>query len=455
MRRLNIILFVLFSTLWISGKSQLTYKFVDSVSYRFYNDERWNELTLFGANAAKDGFDYYYLNLRVGIANFNVKDYDKAIIYFNRALENNSMSEVAKEYLFWSYLNDSNQHQAKIVYETLLDETKSEINYKSSKIVNYIAVEAGYRFSSDRSTGGNITYLNAGIGSMLSTKWNMYQAYTYISQNLVWGSFNQNEYYLNNFIELKNDWSLNIAFHYAHYKSEMDYDTENVFHTPPPRWPPQGDFSDTTKHSNYIIKGEFVENDLVSQINMIKKEEHFVLSPHLGVYNRWVNPNYYEYKSDTINVVVQNGSIVISDTTYSEVSEEEVNEKYSDVQGVIGFDISYYSDKVTFGLDMFVTIDSDQSHFNMMPYLGITFSERFSIWAYYFNKKAGYGMSLFNAAQMINTYDKLARFNLTGNIGLSDNATLYISYQQEKIEDGPSLINYKLYSILAGVKIKL
>ena len=456
MRRINIILIILFSAFWMSGKSQLTYKFVDSVSYRFYNDHRWNELTHFGDNAAKNGYDYYYFNMRIGIANYTIKEFEKAIIYFERALKNNSTSEVAKEYLFWSYLSILDEKEAKIVYDGLQDSTRERIGYKSTRLVDYISTEGGYKFTNNQEIAGTIVYFNAGLGTKLSPGWNLFQSYTYTAQNLAWGSFDQREYFLTTSLEMKNDWKIALGFHFANYKSTMNYSNESIYNSIPPNMmPPQGDFNDTTTHKSYTIAGDFKQNDLVSQLNLTKAGEHFVFSPHIGLYNSWAEPNYIEERYDSVMVLERNGFDILNDTTYIDESRDEVVDDYSTIRGVVGLDVSYYSETITLGIDMFLTVGEGQQNFNMIPYVGIRFSDKFSIWTYYFKKKAGYGMSVFNAAQLVNTFDKVSRYSLTGNIRLSNKASLYITYQHDNIEDGLSLMNYKLNAAIVGIKIKL
>ena len=48
---------------------------VEQKSYQLYVDKNWSELIKFGKIAIHNGFDYYYLQLRVGIAYYEKKNY--------------------------------------------------------------------------------------------------------------------------------------------------------------------------------------------------------------------------------------------------------------------------------------------------------------------------------------------------------------------------------------------
>ena len=81
-------------------KAQHNYKQIDSLSYDLYVKKEWKQLAHFGETIQKENFNFYFLNLRLGIANYNLKSYSKAIAYFEKSLHNDSTSQVAIEYLF-------------------------------------------------------------------------------------------------------------------------------------------------------------------------------------------------------------------------------------------------------------------------------------------------------------------------------------------------------------------
>jgi len=57
-----------------------------------------------GREALKEGIDFYYLRMRIGIAYYSLKNYDKAIVHFRKAQAFNSKDIVARQYLYYCYL---------------------------------------------------------------------------------------------------------------------------------------------------------------------------------------------------------------------------------------------------------------------------------------------------------------------------------------------------------------
>ena len=79
--------FVLFFSMKGIAQDTLNSAIVEQKSYQLYLDKNWNELIKFGNRAINSGFDYYYLQIRIGIAYFEKKNYSLAENHFkNTAL---------------------------------------------------------------------------------------------------------------------------------------------------------------------------------------------------------------------------------------------------------------------------------------------------------------------------------------------------------------------------------
>lgn len=68
-----VILAFILITIKVNGQDTLTSATVEQKSYQLYIDKNWNELIKFGTNAINKGYNYYYLQLRVGIAYYEKK----------------------------------------------------------------------------------------------------------------------------------------------------------------------------------------------------------------------------------------------------------------------------------------------------------------------------------------------------------------------------------------------
>ena len=85
---------------------------INQETYRLYQESDWDSLVLKGREALRQGVDYYYLRMRIGIAWFNKKNYRTAARHFIRAMEMNQGDPVALEYLYYSRLYAGQAGQA-------------------------------------------------------------------------------------------------------------------------------------------------------------------------------------------------------------------------------------------------------------------------------------------------------------------------------------------------------
>jgi len=89
MKKLLLLLFIFFV---IEGNAQnkLSFNNVDKNTYDYYNSGDWQSLILIGEEAIKNNIDYYYLNYRMGVANYMMKNYLLSLHYFEKAIYQNN-----------------------------------------------------------------------------------------------------------------------------------------------------------------------------------------------------------------------------------------------------------------------------------------------------------------------------------------------------------------------------
>jgi len=97
------IVVVLFLIIRNFSIAQHTFSYYDSLTYRLYNENKWDSVIYFGQKSVNEGFDYYYLRMRIGIAHYSTKQYSQSIEHFLKAKEFNS-NEIVNEYIYYSYL---------------------------------------------------------------------------------------------------------------------------------------------------------------------------------------------------------------------------------------------------------------------------------------------------------------------------------------------------------------
>ena len=142
-KRIIIILMLAFSSNVIA--QDLSYIQVDSTSYALYSQKQWVNLIEFGEMAVKNGVDYYYLNLRLGIAWYYAKDYYKSQKYFEKALKQDKSSQTANEYLFLIDLLTNKPLSADINYNNLNDSTKTRLDRRTPYYITSMYFEAGIK----------------------------------------------------------------------------------------------------------------------------------------------------------------------------------------------------------------------------------------------------------------------------------------------------------------------
>ena len=69
------ILFAVFTVIRANAQDTINSATVEQKSYQLYLDKKWPELIKFGNKAIHLGYDYFYLQMRIGIAYYEKKNY--------------------------------------------------------------------------------------------------------------------------------------------------------------------------------------------------------------------------------------------------------------------------------------------------------------------------------------------------------------------------------------------
>ena len=88
----------------VQGQEVVNFSSLDKQTYKLYLDKNWKDLVSMGKNGLDNGFDYFYLRMRIGVAYYELHNYHRAIPHFRKALKFNSKDQYANEYLYYSYL---------------------------------------------------------------------------------------------------------------------------------------------------------------------------------------------------------------------------------------------------------------------------------------------------------------------------------------------------------------
>ena len=169
----------------------LNFQNVDSVSYQYYLEGKWNELINTGNEAISKQIDYKRLRQRMGYAYFMKADYYSAMAEYEAALNFDKSDMDTRIYLYYCGLNTGNESYARYQVAKLPEVTQKFIDPKSFKIVDAIDVEYNYK-SNNSKIRSNPTYWRVGCSTKLSYQLSLYQAFSTYSQ-IIDSTYTNNE----------------------------------------------------------------------------------------------------------------------------------------------------------------------------------------------------------------------------------------------------------------------
>ena len=125
MRRLIIITATLIISVQLHAqKERKSMSWYNEKTYDLYNESDWKALIQTGKDALKEGYDFYYLQMRLGIAYYELERYYNAARHFNAALEYYPEDELILEYLYYSLMFSGKTQEA----DLLLYRNKESLN---------------------------------------------------------------------------------------------------------------------------------------------------------------------------------------------------------------------------------------------------------------------------------------------------------------------------------------
>ncbi len=284
-RNIQYFLVVILVLLAIKGVSQdtLTSENVEQKSYQLYLDKNWPELIKVSNKAIKNGYDYFYLQLRVGIAYYEQKNYSIAEGHFQKALSFNADDELSLEYLYYCYLFVGRNEEARWLSKKFSATLAEKIGTDRQSKIGFILIEAGSKITDSISyyNKGNQglrnyykspIYFQLGLNHYVKNKASVFHALTYFNQESFTGKISQFQYFLKTAIPLKKNWLISPTIHWVNSKStvqSLGTATMIVGPPPPPGHQPQINttsvLTNNSTSSNYFI-GSFSVQKIVKKL---------------------------------------------------------------------------------------------------------------------------------------------------------------------------------------------
>jgi hypothetical protein len=387
---------------------------IEQKSYQLYLDKKWPELIAFGRQAIKSGTEYFYLDMRIGVAYYERKNYSSAETFFKKALKFNSADNSALEYLYYCYVYTGQYEASRMLSKKFGPELAKKIGSDSFSPTELVMIEGGVKKSDsssyyDRYRKANslffdpAIYFQLGVKHYVKNRISAFHSVTYFNQRTFLGSNRQIQYYLKVNVPLKNDWLISPAFDWVNRKSEV--------RTGPP--PPPNQMGPPPRPKMITVK----TNNFVGSLSIQKTIKKFNVSVGTTISNLDSDMQYIHFGNLSFKPF-GNSRLIIGCTEYIHTSDN-----YSTVYSAVS------------------------------PFLFVQPINRISVSLSYFQNKGnniieGNGYLVNNSADLTTS-----RWSGLLNVNITKHVSLYGLYQLEYKTESTHQFNYHYNVIVGGIKI--
>ncbi|MEO8762200.1 MAG: hypothetical protein ABI388_11740 [Bacteroidia bacterium] len=422
-RRLIVLISIVFACqLYIRAQDTLSGYTVEQKSLDLYIAKKWKELTAFGNEALHKGYDYYYMQMRVGIAYYERKNYCLAESHFRKALQFSSNDSLALEYIYYCYIFTGRNEDARKLSKKFNRELATKTGTNTKSPIDFVIIEGGTKISDSSTYFKPAVYFQAGLSHTIKNKVSFFHAATYFHQQNIVGTLTQLQYYLRATIPVKKNWLISPSFHLVNinFSSETPTTTIDTLwppgvppHTqPPPGAPPFKTITNTSYSTRSTNSIYFVGSFAIQKI--IKR---FTLTAGSTISNI---SNTTEF--------INNGALY-----YSVLGNSKL------VLGCAGYLHSIDNYKTTYA--------------SVAPFVYVQPTKSISIkLSYLYNR--GNNIIESNGYFINNSPDLTkSRIALLANFNINKSIALYATYQLENKLENIQQFNYHYNVIVVGIKI--
>ncbi len=136
-----LLLFGHLSPLQAQPKKPLSMANVDAQTYQLYLKGDWKNLVKKGEAALKNGIDFYFLKVRMGIAYYHLKKYRKAAKFLEKAYAADTKNQLVAEYLYYAYLFGGRAMDAYRIADAFNIKLKQKIGFDQSNLFDAIGLD--------------------------------------------------------------------------------------------------------------------------------------------------------------------------------------------------------------------------------------------------------------------------------------------------------------------------
>ncbi len=383
----------------LKAADTLTLVSVENTSYNYYLQSDWKNLGLFCDHAIANGFDYYLIRVRAGIAWFEQKAYRKATLHFEKAIEFNS-TDFAKEYLYYCFIYTERYEDARYLSKSFDSLFMSSLIIKQ-KPVAFVSLEGGIKLSGERKSYNNALFGQLNLSHYLSGGMPLFHALSYYSQDEWRFSVKQYQYYLQIKPTLKKKLQLAAAGHFVY----SDINTYDTFYVEPPP---------------------------------VKKEPYFTKTQTLG----FIGSIQLTRHTSLFDYSIGSSGMFFDSAT-----------QYQLTGGITWFPLK--NNRLAIGGNIYLHALNDIRDLSIAyaPSVSAYLSNRFQLSASYFTNN-GYNITEHNGYFVNNSVDKTtSRWLITGTLAVSNKIHLYGTYVFENKIANSINTNYNYQVFMLGIRM--
>ncbi len=212
---------------------------IDKLTYEQYQKKEWAQLIETGKKSLDNDIDFYYLQLRMGIAYYELKKYSLAIKYFENAHKHNKKDDIVLEYLYYTYIFSGNYDDARTLSPYMSEKLYEKLKIGSHAMVYSLYFDTKHNFNKniiiepevgeivEQIAVKNQSYYNISLEHLFGKRVRIYHGFSHlqianevqeIPHDLLESRYKedikQNEYYFSMKILIAKQTTLNTAVHF-------------------------------------------------------------------------------------------------------------------------------------------------------------------------------------------------------------------------------------------------
>ncbi len=194
-----VLLLICISSYETFAQSNKDFRYYDTLSSKYYSNQAWDSLIYVYNDAVSNQYDWYYLQMRIGIAFYEKKNFPEATFYFKKAYKHNPDDVTTQEYLYYSLLFSGREDDARAFLHQIDHDLIQKINPIKNPTISGVYIEGGIAFSnnipkidldnskhtempeySESDLNKNMTYFHFGLTHKIGKRITVYQAYSIV-----------------------------------------------------------------------------------------------------------------------------------------------------------------------------------------------------------------------------------------------------------------------------------